>query len=307
MLKIKKEVVEISQSVGVKQGDNMAPVLFLFLKSAFAKTLKNKWRNENIEVCTVRSVVGSSLAAGEGQIRSHRPKEYLSQQLTAVEYSNACVSMMALSFFPTGETWLEDLRSSTSTLPDLASKCMLAKRGHHQRRSVCFPPPPCFFNSNLPLSITNSIECCDDDSALTYGNNAITDNNYQREDNVRQRREKEEVLYGALEETKPIDIKDSCVIFYQHFKYLGFYISFGLTNNYDIEQRLNHLSNPIHGRTEKHMGQLASEDLEQISPVPCNSHELTSLGLQKHGPCGSHYSTNWECSSTGIFAGSYKF
>ena len=42
VLKIKKEVVEISQLVGVRQGDNMAPVLFLFLMSAFAKTLENE-------------------------------------------------------------------------------------------------------------------------------------------------------------------------------------------------------------------------------------------------------------------------
>jgi hypothetical protein len=44
----------------------MAPVLFLFLMSAFAETLVNEWRNENIEVCIVRSVVGLSLAASEG-------------------------------------------------------------------------------------------------------------------------------------------------------------------------------------------------------------------------------------------------
>jgi hypothetical protein len=45
ILKIEKEVVELTQSVGVWQGDNMAPVLFLFLMSAFAETLKNEWKN----------------------------------------------------------------------------------------------------------------------------------------------------------------------------------------------------------------------------------------------------------------------
>ncbi len=146
---------------------------------------------------------------------------------------------MVLSFFPPGETWLEDWCSSTSTLPDLASKCILVEQGHHQRHNVCsIPLPPCFFNSKLPLSITNSTKNCDDNNALTYGNNAITDNDHQREDNVRQRREKEEVLYDTLEETKPIDIEDGCVTFCCHFKYLGSYISFGLTDDYDIEQRL---------------------------------------------------------------------
>ena len=39
VLKIEKEIVEIPQSVGVRQGDNMAPVLFLFLVTAFAETI----------------------------------------------------------------------------------------------------------------------------------------------------------------------------------------------------------------------------------------------------------------------------
>jgi hypothetical protein len=84
-LKIKKEVVKLPQTVGVRQGDNMAPVLFLFLMSAFAETLEAKWRAEGIDVCTVRSVTGSELAAGKGKVRGHLPKEYLSNKLTVVK------------------------------------------------------------------------------------------------------------------------------------------------------------------------------------------------------------------------------
>jgi hypothetical protein len=40
VLKIKKETVEIPQTVRVCQGDNMAPVLSLFLMTAFAETLE---------------------------------------------------------------------------------------------------------------------------------------------------------------------------------------------------------------------------------------------------------------------------
>ena len=63
----------------------MAPVLFLFLMSAFAETLEREWENANIGVCTVRLVVGSKLAAGEGCIHGHLPKENLSPHLTTVE------------------------------------------------------------------------------------------------------------------------------------------------------------------------------------------------------------------------------
>jgi hypothetical protein len=53
ILKIEEEVVELPQSVGVQQGDNMAPVLFLLLMSAFAEMLEAKWKNVGIGVCMV--------------------------------------------------------------------------------------------------------------------------------------------------------------------------------------------------------------------------------------------------------------
>ncbi len=61
VLKIEKEVVELTQSVGVRLGNNMAHVLFLFLMSAFAETLETEWENAGIGVCTVQSVIGEKL------------------------------------------------------------------------------------------------------------------------------------------------------------------------------------------------------------------------------------------------------
>ena len=68
VLKIEKEVVGLPQMVGVRQGDNMAPVLFLFLMSAFAETLKAEWKQAGIGVCTVCSFVGQSLTSGKGKL-----------------------------------------------------------------------------------------------------------------------------------------------------------------------------------------------------------------------------------------------
>ncbi len=78
VLKIEKEVVELPQTVGVCQGDNMAPVLFLFLMSAFAETLAVEWKKAGIGVCTVRSFIGPSLTSGQGKLQGHLLKEYLS-------------------------------------------------------------------------------------------------------------------------------------------------------------------------------------------------------------------------------------
>jgi len=46
VLKIEKEKVEMRQTVGVCQGDNMVPVLFLFLMTTFVETLEAEWKQE---------------------------------------------------------------------------------------------------------------------------------------------------------------------------------------------------------------------------------------------------------------------
>ena len=42
----------IPYTVGVKQGDVMVPLLFLFLMQAFAETLEDSWEEADIEVPT---------------------------------------------------------------------------------------------------------------------------------------------------------------------------------------------------------------------------------------------------------------
>jgi hypothetical protein len=59
ILKIEKEVVEIPQSIGVRQGDNTVPVLFLFLMTTFAETLEIVWREKEIPILSVSVMTAS--------------------------------------------------------------------------------------------------------------------------------------------------------------------------------------------------------------------------------------------------------
>ncbi len=61
VLKIKNEVAEIPQSVGVCQRDNMAPVLFLFLMTAFVETLKIVWKQQKVPILHVMMATGNNL------------------------------------------------------------------------------------------------------------------------------------------------------------------------------------------------------------------------------------------------------
>jgi hypothetical protein len=187
VLKIEKEVVELSQTVGVRQGNNMAPVVFLFLMSAFAETLESEWKNAGIDICTVCSITGSALAAGKGKLWGHYPKEYHSQSLTAVEI-------------------LQCLYVDDGAFIFSKTECV-------------FFPPPCFFNSRLPRALATHDGTTDSDSTLEYGNESLTDADHEsNEQTTRKRCEHEEYLYDALDETQPIATNDGYVTFCQHFK-----------------------------------------------------------------------------------------
>ena len=83
MLKIENEIEEIPQSVGVRQGDNMAPVLFLFLMTAFAQTLELEWKKSGIPILSVMTAGDEHLA--NEKICSHTPTMAKSKKLTTYE------------------------------------------------------------------------------------------------------------------------------------------------------------------------------------------------------------------------------
>ncbi len=74
------------------------------------------------------------------------------------------------------------------------------------------------------------------DNTLGYGDNALTNDELHDEQKAQSRRDREEELYDALEETQPIALVDGSVTFCQHFKYLGSFVSFNLYNNFGIKK-----------------------------------------------------------------------
>ena len=70
----------MSQSVGVRQGNNMAPVLFLFLMSAFVKSLEVIWEENGLEMIDFKRPTEAEFDSGKGIIKSHKPSEYTSSK-----------------------------------------------------------------------------------------------------------------------------------------------------------------------------------------------------------------------------------
>jgi hypothetical protein len=86
-----------------------------------------------------------------------------------------------------------------------------------------FFPPPRFFNSSLPPSLTQDTEEADTaNHALKFGNDSTLTNSKQWDEQREKKfREREEALYDGFKETACINVADGRVTFCCHFKYLG--------------------------------------------------------------------------------------
>ncbi len=62
-----REKAEIDQEVGVRQGDNLSLVIFLFLMSAFVETLEKEWKQSSLPEPIFKNVTNPS----GGQLTAH--------------------------------------------------------------------------------------------------------------------------------------------------------------------------------------------------------------------------------------------
>jgi len=143
VLKIENEITEIPQSVGVRQGDNMVPVLFLFLMTAFAKTLEIVWKDQGIPILSMMTAADEHLA--EGKICSHTPAMLRYKKLARYEILQClCVDDGA---FPFGTR--EDLQQGMELVYRHFARFgmeMHIGRGSSESKTECvFSPPPQFF------------------------------------------------------------------------------------------------------------------------------------------------------------------
>ena len=74
---IEKSETSIDFKVGVKQGDNMAPVLFLFLMMTFTKTLESEWTALGLSKAQFACKYNSPRSTV--QLVSHRPGTFSSE------------------------------------------------------------------------------------------------------------------------------------------------------------------------------------------------------------------------------------
>ena len=258
VLKIDKEITEIMQSVGVQQGDSMAPVLFLFLKSAAAETLESAWQQAGIEVLTMAHTPDNELDTG--CVRGHTLRMYTSRKLTAYEiYQFLYVDDGAFPF-PTHDALIKGITLVHSHPARFGLEVHIGRDGIPSKTEYVFFPPPQFFDDIPPsdLTFTTDVEepwlLFQDPSPVTDSPHTTTTTTTvqlpsqrpitrkkkkeKKETQEQARQQKIDVKYDALPDTQQFEVADGYVNFCRTFKYLGSRISYNLRDDANIEARL---------------------------------------------------------------------
>ena len=118
----------------------MAPVLFLFLMTAFAETLEIVWKDQDIPILSVMTATDEHLA--EGKICSHTPAMFKSKKLSSYEILQ-CLYVDD-GAFPFGTR--EDLQRGMELIYHHFARFGLEMhigRGSSESKTECvfFPPP----------------------------------------------------------------------------------------------------------------------------------------------------------------------
>ena len=153
VLKIEKEKVEMRQTVGVRQGDNMAPVLFLFMMNAFAESLEIEWKRNEIPVLTVMTTDSNNIK--EGQVCSRTPAMYNSRSLTSFEIFQ-CLYVDDGAFpFDTREDMIKGMNLIYHHFARFGLEMHIGHNGKESKTECVFFPPPQFIaTKKTQLSIT---------------------------------------------------------------------------------------------------------------------------------------------------------
>ncbi len=75
IVKIGKEKAEIEQKVGLRQGDNISSVIFLFLMSAFAETLEKELKSSKLPQATFKNITNMTKGQLSGYAKENMQRE----------------------------------------------------------------------------------------------------------------------------------------------------------------------------------------------------------------------------------------
>ena len=160
VLKIGKYIAEISQEVGVRQGDNMAPVLFLFLMSAFAESLDAIWEENGLEKVELKRPSKEDFENGKGIIKSHKPSQYKSSKLKTTKVIQCLYVDDGVFLFKTRQQLIAGMKLVHQHMARFGLEIHIGREVNGKTKpsktECVFFPPPQFFTNLMP-SLKNGL------------------------------------------------------------------------------------------------------------------------------------------------------
>jgi hypothetical protein len=134
IVKIGKEKAEIDQEVGVRQGDNVSSVIFLFLMSAFAETLEKEWKQSGLPEATFKNVTNAS----KGQLTGHL-KSSAKRALELIIHQILYIDDRAF-FFETREDAMLGLNLINKVFAKLGIEMHIGRGNNQSKTKVMYVP-----------------------------------------------------------------------------------------------------------------------------------------------------------------------
>lgn len=249
VIKIGKNKIEIFQGVGVRQGDNMAPVLFLFLMAAVSDLIDQAWESEGIE--KVEFMRPSNEDFQTGKLHRHPMKKNRAGEIivndqhisfhvnTTIYVDDMAVPFTSREQLMKGSPIIQSIFSKLGMEVHVGKEEEVIDENTGERKTVItkksktecvWYPAPGEIRGLATMTLAA------DDLQTLY----VAEEN--ETDEVRESRASLELrLYNESPQTNDVPMNgDGAIVTYTAvFKYLGTLIPFDLRDDLDIEARIN--------------------------------------------------------------------
>ena len=241
VLKLGKLKTEILQEVGVRQGDNMAPVLFLFLMSAFADLMEVRFTNAGI--VRPEMVRESDTTFHKGQMLRHviskcrksGTKEFFIVDLT-IYVDDTAIVFTSRDQLEKGVRLIQEIFKSLGMEMHIGKKTGETTFDESKTECLYVPTAKELNQRAIGMGLSES------DILL------LNAEEEEQSDTQRARRCKlEDMIYENSSETLPIEVKGGRITYCLDFKYLDKWLSYNLKDDKDFEMRKAAMTKAIGG------------------------------------------------------------
>ena len=211
------EEAKLLQSIGVRQGDNMSQVLFLFLRAAFAEVLEKEWEEKGISKAVFQRTPFRRIE--EGKLMGHSTLESLSWF--------EIIQMLYLDdgsyVFESREDMQEGAKMIKRFFHIFGLTIHIGKGEVKSKTEFVFFPPPSWFRPKARLENEG-----DTATAIVKKRKKAKPLSLKKMDE----------MYDNVEETKRIFVEGGYIDAAKHFKYLGSHTSYHLRDDLNIDRRI---------------------------------------------------------------------